>query len=87
MISTWPVEPLLFCPGVLCLNSVLTAQTAFAELVGCAASCGYLALVMRAVDAVTPDTRVPLAAAERVTQQPARLLALTFAAYQCAAFV
>ena len=60
-------------------------QTAFAELLGCAASCGYLALLMREVDGVTPDTRVPLAAAERVAQQPARALALALAAYRCAA--
>lgn len=60
-------------------------QVAFAELLGCAASCGYLALLMREVDGVTPSTRVPLAAAERVAQQPARALALAFAAYRCAA--
>lgn len=40
---------------------------------------------MREVDGVTPGTRVPLAAAERVAQQPARALALAFAAYRCAA--
>ncbi|KAK9830584.1 hypothetical protein WJX81_001474 [Elliptochloris bilobata] len=60
----------------------VSGETALAELVGCAASCGYLALLMREVDAVTPDTRVPLAAAERVAQQPARVLALAFAAYR-----
>ncbi len=57
---------------------------ALAELLGCAAGYGYLALIMREVDAVTPDTRVPLAAAERVAQQPARALAVAFAAYRCA---
>ncbi len=57
---------------------------ALAELLGCAAGYGYLSLIMREVDAVTPDTRVPLAAAERVAQQPARALALAFAAYRCA---
>lgn len=60
----------------------VSAESAFAELVGAAASYGYFLWLIRDVDAYTADTPVPMRAAEMVEPAFARNIAKLFAAYR-----
>lgn len=60
----------------------VSGTSAAAELVGAAASYGYVLWLIRDVDAITPDTAVPMKAAEAVEPAAARGVAKLFAAYQ-----
>lgn len=60
----------------------VSAEAAFAELVGSAASYAYFLWLIRDVDAYGADTPVPMRAAEMVEPQFARTLAKIGAAYK-----
>jgi hypothetical protein len=66
----------------LYLLLTVSTEAAFAELVGAAASYGYLLWLYRDVDAYSPDTPIPARAAEMVEPEMIRNVAKIGAAYR-----
>jgi hypothetical protein len=66
--------------GYLALS--VSAESAAAELVGAAAGYAYMLLLIRDADALTPESSVPLKAAQAVEPAPARAVAKLIAAYR-----
>lgn len=64
MASTQHARPRPLPPIPNCLAIAL--QAAFCELLGAAASYGYMMLLIRDVDALRPDDIIPLDEAEKV---------------------